>query len=244
MVDENSQARVLVFAPTRNDWSELERLTEEVTALGREYRMLIIDDGSDTAPDFALESLDGLRVALPSNYGLGTCTHVALDHADRANYQAVVRIDSDGQHPVREIPRLVQPILSGRADLAIGCRTNHLAGSGLRVLLARAAKGYFVLLGRWLTGGRCPSDINTGFLAFGPEAIRALREVDLDRYPEPQIIILAYRLNLSVETIEIEQEARRHGRSTIDLLRGVQITYHFTIFVLGELLQRRRRVVE
>jgi len=234
--------RVLVFAPTKDDWSELIRLANEVAALGPEYKMMIVDDGSDARPDWSLDVLEALYVSLPSNYGLGVCTQIALDHASSHGYEVVVRIDSDGQHPVRNIPRLVQLVVDEKKDLAIGCRTNHLDGNGFRILVARAAKGYFALLGLWLTGGRCPRDLSTGFMAFGPNAIKVFKTLELDRYPEPQVIIMAYRLDLRVGHIDIEQESRRHGRSSIDLIRGLQITYHFTIFVLGELLQRRRGI--
>ena len=45
-----------------------------------------------------------------------------MNYARDGGYRALVLIDGDGQHCPDEIPAVVAPILSGRADLVIGSR--------------------------------------------------------------------------------------------------------------------------
>jgi len=46
----------------------------------------------------------------------------AFLYARDRGYDAVVRIDGDGQHEVEDIPKVLEPILAGRADAVIGSR--------------------------------------------------------------------------------------------------------------------------
>lgn len=233
--------KVLVFIPSRNDWSEPGRLVGEIRALGAEYTALVIDDGSERPPkgDFELIS-DTLYVSLPSNYGLGVCTQIAFDHAEAHGYHAVARIDADGQHPVSRIPDLVRPILDQEADLVIGCRINAANAHDARGVLTRLVHGYFRTLACLVSGRAAARDLTSGFLAFGPTAVSVIGEFDLERYPEPQINIISKRAGLRVKEIEIEQRERATGSSTLGAISAFQLIYRFSILVLAELLRRRR----
>jgi len=243
MTDERKRfpVKALIFVPTFNDTELLGEIVDGVKRLSDRYAVLVLDDGSHSARQPAIEDLDCLLFRLPDNLGLGTCTHIAFDHALRHDYQAVVRIDADGQHPLERIPDLLAPLEKGDADVVVGCRINHGESAGPTALLRRLVKAYFGTVAKLMTRGAAPRDVNTGFFAMNRRAIATMNQNIFERFPEPQLFILACRENLRLTEVPIEQVEREFGTSTLNLIQAVAMLYRFNMFVLGELLRGSRR---
>jgi len=235
-----SRCRVLVFVPTYNDAQELAAIANDVQSLDGEYTTLVVDDGSTTPVDHGELPKGTLLVRFPTNFGLGVATHVAFDHALQHDYDVLVRVDSDGQHPTKLIPSLVQPISDEGKGLVVGHRVNRHDGTGARALLAAWVRNYLSVLSRLMTGGRAPKDVNSGLFAISAAAMRQLNTAQLERFPEPQMYVLSGRMGISVHEISFEQNERRFGKSTVTLGRAMALFYRFNIFILAELLQSPR----
>ena len=232
--------KVLVFVPTFNDVEYLATIVDEIQKLDGAFTVLVLDDGSAIPIRSILNRSHCLHFRLPANFGLGVCTHIAFDHALRGNYRAIIRVDSDGQHPVEMIPALLAKLTAGEADVVVASRINRNQGSGLRFAISRIARGYISTTARLMTKGMVPGDVNSGFFAANPRAMEALNSYQLERFPEPQMYILACRHSLRVAEVPVAQMARKHGSSTITFGHALRIVYRFSIFVLSELLQWRR----
>jgi glycosyltransferase involved in cell wall biosynthesis len=230
---------VLVFVPTLNDHDSVAEVLAEIGKLGPRYRVLVVDDGSDVPVRSYPLRRDVLTCELPDNFGLGVCTHVAFDHALRMEYDAVVRVDADGQHPVHEIPALLAPLQSGDADIVVGTRTNQFRENVMSGLPRRIAKYYFNWVARLMTRGLSPSDVNSGFFAVTAAGAAKLNAFSLERFPEPQLFVLACRAGLRLREIPIKQFERRRGRTTLNMFGAIRMFYRFNVFVLGEMLRRR-----
>jgi len=230
---------VLVFIASYNDEACLHALIREIQTQDPRYRVLVIDDGSETSLDPKME--DVLFVRLPDNCGLGVCTLVAFDHMLRHGYSAAVRVDADGQHPVVAIPRLLEPIWQKKAAIVAGVRTNRGEGTGAGNIVRNAARSYYAVLARLVTRGSAPKDVNTGFFAVSPRAAETLRDFELDRYPEPEMYILACRSGLSVQEIMVKQRPRQQGQSTLGVGGAFRAFLHFNFFLLNELMGGARR---
>lgn len=239
--DPPPEPEVLVFVPSFNDAESLGDVVTDIRSLGGRYQILVIDDGS--RPDAVPQGVDEnvLLCRLPDNFGLGICTHIAFDHALKYGYRAVVRVDADGQHPVAEIPRLLEGLNGGDADVMVGNRGNQRTGNSLGDFSRWLAKLYFVWVARLITRGRSPNDVNTGFFAVNAKAVRILNRFQLERYPEPQIFVLACREGLRVNEIVVEQRERRYGTSTLTIMQAARLFYRFSIFILGELTRGRNK---
>ena len=86
---------------------------------------------------------------LAENVGVLEATQVGLSEASG---DIIITLDADGQHNPAEIPRVIKPILEGKADLVMGVRLGFPYFSE-RVLT-------------WLTNLRAPvGDASTGFRA-------------------------------------------------------------------------------
>jgi glycosyltransferase involved in cell wall biosynthesis len=85
--------------------------------------ILVIDDGStDGTADVARRLGVDHIVCHPRNKGLASAFQTGLDAALRLGAHIIVNTDADHQYPGRYIPALVQPILSGEADIVIADR--------------------------------------------------------------------------------------------------------------------------
>nr|WP_319540140.1 glycosyltransferase family 2 protein [uncultured Methanospirillum sp.] len=85
-------------------------------------RVVVVDDGSiDRTAEIAwLSGADVVRVE--PNKGKANAVRAGIARAREIGCNAMVMLDADGQHNPSEIPDLLDPILSGEADLVIGSR--------------------------------------------------------------------------------------------------------------------------
>ncbi len=85
--------------------------------------VLIVDDGSDDdTAAVALRAGADHVVRHTANKGLANAYQTGVDTALRLGADIIVNTDADNQYPGAEIPRLVAPILEGRADIVVGDR--------------------------------------------------------------------------------------------------------------------------
>src|SRR5512134_2491671 len=124
---EGTPPRILVVLPAYQEERSIGGLVRSL----RErfpYDVLVVNDGStDRTADTAREA-GAIVLDLPCNLGIGGAVQTAFLFARDRGYNAVVRIDGDGQHEVEDVSTVLEPILAGRADAAIGSRFLGEAG--------------------------------------------------------------------------------------------------------------------
>ena len=84
---------------------------------------LIVDDGSSdrTIEVARAHGVDHI-VRLTNNKGLATAFQAGLDACLKLGADIVVNTDADNQYDARDMPRLLEPILAGTADMVVGDR--------------------------------------------------------------------------------------------------------------------------
>jgi glycosyltransferase involved in cell wall biosynthesis len=84
---------------------------------------LIIDDGStDQTAEVALAHGVDHIVSFTKNQGLARAFMAGLEASLRAGADIIVNTDADNQYCADGIPKLIEPILSGKADIVVGSR--------------------------------------------------------------------------------------------------------------------------
>jgi glycosyltransferase involved in cell wall biosynthesis len=147
---------------------------------------LVIDDGS-TDETIAVARRLGVDhlVRLTNNKGLATGFQAGVDTALKLGADVIVNTDGDNQYDAADIPKLVRPILEGRADMVIGDR--EVVGiahfSPLKKLLQR--------LGSWVVrqaSSTSVPDTTSGFRAYNREAAIQIMVVSRFTYTLETII--------------------------------------------------------
>jgi len=204
---------VLVVVPARDEARNLPDVVRLLRAAQPDAGILVVDDASTDATPQLLPALGVEWLGLCEHTGIGGAIRAGLRYAVRRGYQAVVRVDGDGQHPADRIEAILAPIRSGEADAVIGSRYRQAAGyrtPGWR----RAAQH---VLAAWVsaaTGWRI-TDPTSGFWAFGPRAVRLLAAHHPTGYPEPELLLLLAHNGLRVAEVPIEMRRRMTGRSSL-----------------------------
>jgi glycosyltransferase involved in cell wall biosynthesis len=140
--------------------------------------ILVVDDGS-TDQTVAVARRMGVEhiLQIPGNAGLGRAFAAGIDRCLMLGADVIVNTDGDNQYRGDEIPRLIQPILGGRAAIVIGDRrTAQIAHFSALKRRLQALGSYAVSR---LAGVDLP-DVTSGFRAYSREA--AMRLVHSTRF--------------------------------------------------------------
>jgi glycosyltransferase involved in cell wall biosynthesis len=212
----SSGPRVLVVVPAFNESGSLPTVVTELRDHLPSADILVVDDGSTDSTAQVLSALGVRWLRIPMQAGLGPAVRAGLRYACRARYDAVVRVDGDGQHPASLIVQVLEPILRGTADVVIGSR--YASEVGAKPTLRRGCQ---YLLGRILTllTRQEVTDPTSGLWAFGPRALQVLRSHHPSGYPEPELILFLSRNKLSVKEVQVRMRPRLAGRSTLTPVR-------------------------
>lgn len=111
--------------PVYNEQSSIANAVKQ--ALDVEYpceiELVVVDDGSRDGTADVLAGLDDPRIRLrvhPRNRGKGAAIRTAVE---QATGDFMVILDADLEYDPQDIPRLLEPVLDGRAEVVYGSRT-------------------------------------------------------------------------------------------------------------------------
>ena len=163
-------------------------------------KVVVCDDGSkDSTYQKAVEH--GAEVIRhPMNMGYGGALRTLFTRAREISAQAFVTIDSDGQHDSAFVPALADPILHGEADLVIGSR--FLSGGDSTPVHRRIAIRVITGLCDVVTGNEF-TDLQSGFRAYSPRAIKATLPSRPGMGASTEIIIKATRSRLKMREVGV-----------------------------------------
>lgn len=145
-------ARLSVVMPVYNEVATVAAAIERVRSVPADIEIVVVDDGSVDGTRRVLSQLyeNALIDALvlhEQNQGKGAAVRTAIQHATG---DIIVIQDADLEYDPHELPRLMEPILDGRADAVFGSR---FMGGPHRVLYFwhRVGNGLLTLLSNMLT---------------------------------------------------------------------------------------------
>ncbi|HEX2162720.1 MAG TPA: glycosyltransferase family 2 protein [Thermoanaerobaculia bacterium] len=131
--------------------------------------VVVVDDGSRDRTAELARAAGATVVSHRVNLGVGAAFHTGLDAALRRGADVIATLDADGQFDPRHLPRLVAPILDGRAGMVTASR---FADRSLVPAMPRAKRwGNHGMA--WLVSlliGRRYHDVSCGYRAYSREA--------------------------------------------------------------------------
>lgn len=204
--------RILVIMPARNEQGRVGAVIEATRAVLPGADIAVINDGSTdaTAPEAVTAGAVILPHAVSLGYGAGLETGYlyALDQG----YDAVLQMDSDGQHLAGELPKLCAPLAADTADIVLGSR--YLAEGRFPISpLRRLGQRFFALLLRLLTGQRF-TDPTSGFQGLNRRAIRFFASgVFPCDYPDADVLLMAHLAGLRIQEVPVRMAGRAGGAS-------------------------------
>jgi dolichol-phosphate mannosyltransferase len=211
----------LVVVPTYNEAHNIGKLIDILMRLVEPVNVLVIDDGSpDGTADIVKKLSDTFtgRIFLierEGKLGLGTAYVEGFRYALKNGYKYICEMDADFSHNPDDIPRLIDAVKNGDADVAIGSRYSD--GISIvnwplsRLILSYGANVY----ARWITGLPI-KDTTAGFKCIHRDVLEAidLNKIRSNGYAfQIEIHFRAWKAGFKLREISIIFREREEGVS-------------------------------
>jgi glycosyltransferase involved in cell wall biosynthesis len=232
--------RVLVAVIAYNEEKNLVGTLRDLRSNGPAVDVVVIDNGSsDRTKQVALDA--GVPVVshcVNSGASMGTVMSYFL-YAHRNKYDCLCQFDGDGQHVAAELPKIIQPVVEGKADYVIGSR--FLSKEGFQsYFFRRIGIRLFALLDSWVVGQRL-TDVTSGFRAYSPRVLEFFAQHHRHELSDTnQLLLLSHFAGARIQEVPVVMRAREHGVSEFRSLAALTFPLKGVINILGCLLQKRR----
>ena len=225
--------KLTVIIPVYNEKNTIEEILRRVQAVdvGFEKELVVVDDCSQDGTREILRKVNapGIRIFYhEKNKGKGAALHTGFSNADG---DIVLVQDADLEYDPREYPRLIEPILDGRADVVYGSR---FLGGPHRVLFFWHYVGNKMLT----TFSNIMSNLNltdmeTCYKAFRREVLRRIRLKSARFGFEPEITMKVAKQKCRIYEVPISYSGRDYAEGKkIGWKDGVAAFYHIIRFRL------------
>lgn len=220
---------------------DVERHIREVVAgLPPEVRTIVaVDDCSRDGTRAVLESLEDprlVRVYRDRNGGVGAAMRSGYEVALGRGADVCVKMDGDGQMAGADVPRLIAPLLAGRADYAKGNRFGDLAALRRMPAVRMLGNGVLSFVNKLVSGYWSILDPTNGFAAIRSDVLRVLNVERLHpRYFFETSLLI--ELNIAGARVADVDIPARYGeeRSHLSVVRSA---FQFPLLQLRGLLRR------
>lgn len=177
----------------------LKALPKKIEGIDK-IEVLIINDGStDNTVKVAEQHGVDYIISFKKNQGLARAFMVGLNACLRFGADIIVNTDADNQYCADDIPKLIQPILEGKADMVIGSRPIS------RIEGFSAAKKIMQKIGSWLVrkvSRTSVEDAPSGFRAISQNAALKLNVYNNFTYTHETILQVGLK-NMAVACVPI-----------------------------------------
>ncbi|MEW5895024.1 MAG: glycosyltransferase family 2 protein [Candidatus Omnitrophota bacterium] len=206
-------SKISVVIPALNE----EGCIGEVIAKARPFcDEIIVVDGHSEDRTRRIAGDAGARVILDNRKGKGEAIRHAVKFAEG---EVIVFIDADGSHDPQDIPRLLEPILQGRADHVSGSRliggSSELHG-GFGECFRLMGSSFITACINWRFKVRL-SESQNGFRAIRTDVIKQLGLQENITTIEQEMIIKTLKRGFRMVEVPTHEHRRKSGYSKIDL---------------------------
>jgi glycosyltransferase involved in cell wall biosynthesis len=228
--------RRIAVIPAFNEEHSIAGVIEEIRAADAGFEAVVIDDGSTDRTAEVAEAAGAHVVKHPYNLGIGGAVQTGLLYARDQDFDVAVQVDGDAQHDPAEIPKILAPIVEGKADLVVGSR---FLGEGeyeppvTRLLGIRLLSRIVSVLVRQRV-----TDTTSGFRASNRRAISLFAADYPHDYPEVEAIVLVFRHRLQLVEVPVHMRLRGAGVSSITFWRSAYYMLKVMLALLVGLFRR------
>ena len=215
---------MLVIVPALNEESTIAYVVSGARALG--FEVLVVDDGSSDQTSARAHSAGAHVLELSMNLGVGGALQSGFNYAIRNNYEAVIQLDADGQHPVESIPSLIDNANHAAADIVLASRFAH---SDNQMTVSKPRKIAMSIL-QVVASQACRTKITDSSSGF-----RLIRQPLLGHFAKNfpshylgdtfEALVISGRKNYQVSEIPAVFKDRTHGQSSASIKVAILLIF-------------------
>jgi len=232
--------RLLVLIPAFNEEGAVGGVVEAVKNAVPSVPVLVVDDCSQDATVTLARRAGAGVLTLPHHLGLGGCVQAGYRLAFELGYDFVIRVDGDGQHDPRDIPKVFATLRASGCEMVIGSRYLDGAGRGTSLLRAAGIRFFRMVLRPIL--GTPVHDPTSGFVGVNRNALGVFSRSFPLEYPEIEALVVLQRRRFRFVEVSCRMLPRRTGRSSITPLKSIYYIVHVLLGVFVNVLKYERRM--
>lgn len=231
-------SELLVLVPAFNEEAAVGDVVRSVRSSMPGVPVLVVDDCSldGTVP---LAKAAGAEVlSLPHHLGLGGAVQAGYKLAFELGFKYVIRVDGDGQHDARDIPRIYAALRKSGCEMVIGSR--FMEGEAPYTSLFRSLGiRFFRLILRPILG-KDVRDPTSGFVGVNRNALQVFSKSFPLEYPEIEALVVLQRKAFRFVEEPCRFHPRRTGKSTITPMKSIYYIVHVLLGVFVNVLRLPR----
>jgi glycosyltransferase involved in cell wall biosynthesis len=228
-------SRLLILVPAYNEEGAI---ADVVLAVNREMPgvpVFVLDDCSADSTIAAATAAGAHVVSLPHHLGLGGCVQTGYRLAFELGYDYVIRVDGDGQHDARDIPRIFDALKTSGCEMVIGSRFVEESGQSTGALRSMGIWFFRAILRPIL--GQPVHDPTSGFVGVNRSALAVFSKSFPLEYPEIETLVVLQRKAFRFMEVRCHMLPRKTGRSSITALKSISYMIHVLLGVLVNVLK-------
>lgn len=229
---------LMIIVPALNEEASVGTVVREIQETMPGVPVLVIDDCSADGTADAARKAGAEILSLPCHLGLGGGVQAGYRLAFELGFDYVIRLDGDGQHDPKDIPRIFERLRASGCQMVIGSRfvdpegvyTSRVRSWGIR---------FFRLILRPILG-RTVHDPTSGYVGVNREALAVFSKSFPLEYPEIEALVVLQRRAFRFEEVACRMRPRTTGKSSITAGKSLYYIVHVLLGVFVNILKFER----
>jgi len=225
----NYTSNTLVCIPAFNEARQIAQIVNNAKKYCSE--VLVCDDGSVDRTAEIAKNAGAIVIRHNSNRGYGAAIKTLFAESRKKNAEIIVTLDSDGQHDVNEIPKLINQLLREDVDIVIGSRFLNKKSQeqipmyrsfGIRTITKLTQVASYENL----------TDSQSGFRAYSKNALEKINIYENGMSVSTEILLKAKEKDLIIKEVPITVRYDVEDASTQNPLKhGISVIHSVILFV-------------
>jgi glycosyltransferase involved in cell wall biosynthesis len=198
-VELNKEVKIAVGLPAFNEEKNIGKIIAQL--LNKSYAVIVCNDGSSDSTGIIAEKMGAIMINHKKNLGYGAAIGSIFKKAREDKFDILVTFDSDGQHRISDIEKIIEPIQNKMSDIVIGSR---FTGDGKADMPKYRKLGIKVItdLVNSQTGKKI-TDSQSGFRAYNTKVLAQINPSESGMGVSTEILIKADKQKLKIKEIPI-----------------------------------------
>lgn len=193
--------------------SVISQIPKDIPGIGRIF-VVVVNDGSTDKTAQKAQEAGATVVAHPAPMGVGAAFHSGMKKALEMGAEYIVNIDADGQFDPQDIPALLEPIMTGKAQFVTATRFAKEEFMPEMPAIKVWGNRWMVRIVNTITGKKF-TDVSCGFRAYSREAALRLTLFGRFTYTQESCIDLAFKgISMAEVPLKVRGE-REFGTSRV-----------------------------
>jgi glycosyltransferase involved in cell wall biosynthesis len=228
-------SKLLILIPALNEEGAIAGVIGEVRQAMPGTPILVVDDHSEDDTIARAERAGARVLKMPHHLGLGGCVQAGYRLAFDLGYSYVIRVDGDGQHDPRDLPKILQVLEAGGCEMVIGSRFAQRGGEHSSPIRAIGIRFFRAVLRPIL--GQPVHDPTSGFAGVNRTALELFSRTFPLEYPEIEALVVLQRKRFRFVEVPCRMRPRASGRSSITALKSLYYIVHVLLGVFVNILK-------